>query len=66
MNEHDVVEYKVRRATGLNALRRIGRLVAEEQQTDADDARAIRWFMRYGWLVALGVAVVWAYWAGVI
>lgn len=64
--EKEVVEHKVRRAAGVHALRKIGRIVAEEQQADADKARVVRWFLRYGWLVALGIALTAAYWMGVI
>lgn len=64
--EQDVVAHKVRRAAGINALRHIGGIVAEEQREDARKAGIIRWFVRYGWLVTLGVALFYAYWAGVI
>lgn len=64
--EKEVVEHKVRRAVGVHALRKIGRIVAEEQQADEDKARVLRWFLRYGWLVALGIALAAAYWMGVI
>lgn len=64
--EKEVVEHKVRRAVGMHALRRIGKIVAEEQQADEDKAEVVRWFLRYGWLVALGATLAWAYWAGVI
>lgn len=62
----EIVEHKVRRAVGANALRKIGRIVAEERQADEEKARVLRWFLRYGWLVALGAVLAWAYWTGVI
>lgn len=64
--EQEIVEYKVRRATGINALHRIGRIVAEEQQADADKAKVLRWFIRYGWLLLAGGALLLAYLKGVI
>lgn len=64
--EHDIIEHKVRRAVGLNALRRIGAIVAQEQQADAQQAKALRWLLRYGWLVLLGGAVLLAYAMGLI
>ena len=64
--EQEVVEYKVRRATGINALRKIGLIVAKEQQADADNARALRWFARYGLLILIGGALLLAYFMGVI
>ncbi|MDO8464967.1 MAG: hypothetical protein Q7S46_06910 [Gallionella sp.] len=64
--EQEIVEHKVRRAVGINALRKIGEIVAEEQQADADNARALRWFARYGWLILIGSALLLAYLMGVI
>jgi len=64
--EREIVEHKVRRAVGMHALRGIGRIVAEEQQADADNARELRWFVRYGWLIALVIVLLSAYWMGVI
>jgi len=64
--EQEIVEHKVRRAVGINALRKIGGIVAEEQQADADNARALRWFARYGLLILIGGALLLAYFMGVI
>lgn len=64
--EQEIVEKIVRRAAGLNALRKIGAIVAEEQQADAEKARALRWFARYGWIVLAGSALLLAYLTGVI
>jgi hypothetical protein len=64
--EQDIVEQKVRRAVGLNALRKIGLIVAEERQTDIDRASVLRWFARYGWIVVAGAVVLAAYLAGII
>jgi len=62
----DIVEQKVRRAVGLSALRKIGAIVAGERQADADKARVLRWFARYGWIVLPGAALLVAYLAGMI
>ena len=64
--EREIVEHKVRRAVGINALRKIGVIVAEERQADADKARMLRWFARYGWIVLIGSALLLAYAFGVI
>jgi hypothetical protein len=68
MNEplQDIVEHKVRKAAGANALRRIGKIVDEDRQADEEKARALRWFMRYGWLAILCAALALAYLMGVI
>ncbi len=62
----EVVEFKMRRAAGMNALRKIGAIVADEQRDDADNARALRWFARYGWMVLICSALLMAYLMGVI
>ena len=64
--ERDIVEHKVRRAVGLNALRKIGEIVAEERQADADTAIMLRWFVRYGWIVLIASALLFAYFYGLI
>jgi len=64
--EQDIVAQKVRRAVGINALRKIGVIVAGEQQADTDRARVLRWFVRYGWMILLGGALLLAYAMGVI
>jgi hypothetical protein len=65
-HEQSIVEHKVRRAVAINALRRIGLIVATEQQTDTDKARLLRWFARYGWIILSGAALLAAYLTGII
>ena len=57
----EIVEQKVRRAVAVNALHKIGRIVATELQADADKAKLLRWFARYGWIVLPGAALLAAY-----
>jgi len=64
--EQNIVEQKVRRAVGINALRKIGVIVVREQQADTDKANVLRWFARYGWIVLLGAALLVAYAMGLI
>lgn len=66
MNEPNIVEHKIRRAVGISALRKISRIVAEERQADADNARALRLFVRYGWIIWLATALLLAYLMGLI
>ena len=61
-----IVEQKVRRAVAINALRKIGLIVAAEQQTDSDKAKWLHWFARYGWIVLPGIALLLAYMMGLI
>jgi hypothetical protein len=62
--EQDIVEKKVRRVVGISALRKIGVIVAGEQQADMDRAKVLRWFARYGWMILLGGALLLAYVTG--
>ena len=64
--EQYIVEQKMRRAVGINALRKIGVIVSSEQQADTDNASVLRWFARYGWIILLGVALLVAYAMGLI
>lgn len=64
--ERDIVEHKVRRAAGISALRKIGAIVASEQQADTAKARVLRWFVRLGWMILLGGALLLVYAMGLI
>ncbi|MBI5429315.1 MAG: hypothetical protein HY938_02530 [Nitrosomonadales bacterium] len=64
--EQEIVEKKVRRAVGISALRKIGRIVAEEQKTDVEKANVLRWLARYGWIILSGAALLLAYVLGLI
>ncbi|MBI3222725.1 MAG: hypothetical protein HYZ46_06595 [Nitrosomonadales bacterium] len=64
--EQDIVAHKVRRAVGLQALRRIGAIVEDEQRAEAQRKKALRWLMRYGWLILLAVAALLARAMGLI
>ncbi|MGA7751007.1 MAG: hypothetical protein WCA63_12785 [Gallionella sp.] len=64
--EQEVVEHKVRRAVGINALRKIGAIVAEEQKIDTEKDRVLRWFARFGWIVLPGAVLLVAYAMGLI
>lgn len=55
--EQDIVAHKVRRAVGLQALRRIGAIVEQEQRAEAQRKKALRWLVRYGWLILLAMAL---------
>lgn len=65
-DEQEIVKQKVRRAVGINALRKIGLIVATDQQADNEKAKMLRWFARYGWIVLPGVTLLVAYAMGLI
>lgn len=64
--DNERIEQNVRQAAGINALRKIGRIVAEEQQADDEKAAALRLASRYGWIVLAGAVLLLAYLAGLI
>jgi hypothetical protein len=65
-HEHSIVEQKVRRAVAVNALRKIGLIVAAERRADNDKAKWLRRFARYGWIILPGIALLLAYLMGLI
>lgn len=73
MNEHEQnaldsesIQRNIRHTVGISALRRIGRIVAAEQHAEAEQAAVMRWMLRYGWIVFVGILLFFAYFAGVI
>ncbi|MDX8385604.1 MAG: hypothetical protein R8M11_03695 [Gallionella sp.] len=54
VSEQENIDKNIRREVGINALRKIGKIVAEEQKTDAEKENALRWIARYGWIILLG------------
>lgn len=64
--EQEIVEQKVRRAAGISALRKIGAIVAREQQADTAKANVLRRFVRLGWMILLGGALLLVYAMGLI
>lgn len=65
MNSNDPLQQNIRRTTGLRALGKIRAIVDEENRKDAATARALRWLLRYGWLVLLAIAALLARLMGV-
>jgi len=65
MNAKDPLQDNVRRSAMLSALRKIRGIVDEENQNDAEAARALRWLLRYGWMALLLVVALLARLMGV-
>jgi hypothetical protein len=65
MSAKDPLQQNVRRTAMLSALRKVRGIVDEENQNDADTARAMRWLLRYGWMVLLLVVALLARLMGV-
>jgi hypothetical protein len=66
MNSDDPLQKNIRNTAGIHALKQIRSIVDEENANDAFKARALRWLLRYGWLVLLFVAALLARLLGVI
>jgi len=56
MNTDDPLRQNIRRTTGQHALKKIRTIVDKENENDAAAARALRWLLRYGWIVLLVIA----------
>jgi fatty acid desaturase len=65
MNEDDPMQENIRRTTGHHALQQIRGMVDKENADDAFKARTLRWLLRYGWLLLLAVAWLFASYLGV-
>lgn len=65
MNSKDPLQQNIRRTTGVHALRKIRAIVDEENENDVATARALRWLLRYGWLVLLVIIALLARLMGV-
>lgn len=66
MNESDPLQENIRRTTGHHALQQIRGIVDKENADDAFKARALHWLLRYGWLLLLLVALLFASYLGVV
>jgi hypothetical protein len=64
--EQEIVAQKTRRAATISAMRKIGTIVARENQADMDRIKVLRWFARYGWMILLGGVPLLAYGLGII
>jgi len=66
MSEDDLLQKNIRRTTAQQALKQIRTIVDAENAEDAAKARALRWLIRYGWLVVLAIVLVLARLIGAI
>lgn len=66
MSADDPLRQNIERTTALHALKQVRSLVDEANADDAFKQRALRWLLRFGWLVLLLVAALAARLSGVI
>jgi len=66
MNNNDPLQQNIRRTTGIHALKQVRAIVDEDNANEAFKAHALRWLLRYGWLVLLLIAALLARLLGVI
>ena len=64
--QKDKIEKNIRRTTGLHALKEIRGIVDEDLREEAERAKLLRAFLRYGWVVLLIVIGLLARHFGVI
>lgn len=62
--EQDRIEQNVQRAVGQRALKEIRGIVDEEQRMEARNARFLRAFFKYGWIIMLLVSIALAHLLG--
>ncbi len=62
----DRLQQNIDRSTALHALKKVRVLVDEANAEDASKEKALRWMVRYGWLVLLLIAALVARFLGVI
>jgi CHASE3 domain sensor protein len=62
----DRLQQNIRRTASQHALKQIHAIVEQENKNDAETARALRWLLRYGWVILLLLAGVMARLIGVI
>jgi uncharacterized membrane protein len=65
VNTEDPLQQNIRRSTGLHALKQIGRIVEQDNNSEAAKAGFLRWILRYGWIALLLVVAVLARLTGV-
>lgn len=66
MNDDERLQQNIQRSTARHALKQIRGIVDKENADDAFKSRALGWLLRYGWLVLLAVAYLFASLLGVI
>ncbi len=66
MNPDDRLQHNIRHSTALHALKQIRTRVDAENADDAFKTRALRGVLRYGWLVLLAMALLFARILGVL
>ncbi len=53
MSSDEQMQQNIRRTAAQHALKQIRAIVDEENKNDAASAQALRWLLRYGWIVLL-------------
>jgi hypothetical protein len=60
-SEQERIERNVQRTVGQSALKEIRGIVDEERRMEASNARFLRAFMKYGWIIMLLVSLALAH-----
>jgi hypothetical protein len=65
MNEDEKLQQNINRTTSMHALKQIHAILEQENKNETDNARALRWLLRYGWIIILLFFTILAHLAGV-
>jgi hypothetical protein len=65
MSEDEKLQQNINRTASKHALKQIHAILEKENKNDAESARALRWLLRYGWVILVLFATILAYLAGV-
>ncbi len=65
MSEDEKLQQNINRTTSKHALNQIHAMLEQENKINAEKARALRWLLRYGWVILLLFFAILFYLAGV-
>jgi len=66
MSHDDPLQQNIARTSAIHALKKVRVLVDEANAEDESKEKALRWMLRYGWLLLLLIAALVARFIGVI
>jgi hypothetical protein len=65
MSDDEKLQQNINRTTSKHALKQIHAIVEQENKTDAESEHALRWLLRFGWVLLLLFAAILAHLMGV-
>ena len=65
MSDDEKLQQNIDRTTSKHALKQIHAILEKENKNDAENARILRWLLRFGWVILILIAAVLAHLMGV-